>query len=108
MSAPPVRAQRTVTTNALGHFPMRAVEWRVGPDPSSYDHREIRIVEQVQRDGSTLYAVKEGPWAANHSGEWEYEPLPSSRDDAYLARCRFKEWEDAALMAQRKAREMFE
>lgn len=25
----------------------------------------------------------------NHDGEWEYEPLPSSRDDAFFKRCRW-------------------
>lgn len=96
-----------LTPNAMGFLPMRAVEWRVGPDPSPLDHREIRIVEQIQRDGRVLYAVKEGPWAANHDREWEYEPVPSSRDDAYLARCRWDKWEDVALVAQHMAKETF-
>lgn len=33
----------------------------------------------------------------NKAGEWEYEPLPSSRDDAFFARCRFTEEQAKAL-----------
>ena len=29
------------------------------------------------------------------TAEWEYEPLPSSRDDAFYARCRFDTLEQA-------------
>lgn len=82
--------------------PIRAVEWRVGPaDDFQRGISEIRIVTRGQRDGSTLYAVTQRGWTANKDGEWEYEPIPSSRDDAYLQRCRWDDWEMAALMADR-------
>lgn len=82
--------------------PITAVEWRVGPrDDFRYGVTEIRIVERIQRDGSALFAVTQRGWTANKDGEWEYEPIPSSRDDAYLARCRWDDWEMAALMADR-------
>lgn len=46
------------------------------------------------------YAVRDQFGAVlNRSGEWEHEPLPSSRDDAFYERCRFmsfKEAQDAA------------
>lgn len=106
MADPRSQQSSKPATNAMGFLSMKAVEWRVGPDPSGYDPREVRIVEQAQRDGSIKYAVKEGPWAANKHGEWEYEPPPSSRDDDYLERCRWDDFEDAALMAQRKAKEL--
>jgi hypothetical protein len=86
---------------------MRSVEWRVGPAPDLRgEMREVRIVEMAQIDGTIKFAVKEGPWAANKSGEWEWEPLPSSRDDAYFERCRWDQFDDAALMAQRMAKEI--
>ena len=47
-------------------------------------------VERVQQiEGSDLWAVRHGADVLNVDGEWEYEPMPSSRDDAFLARCRF-------------------
>lgn len=80
--------------------PFRAVEWRIG-EPFLDGLREIRIVEMRRPDGAARYAVKMDGWTANKDGEWEYEPLPSSRDDDYFERCRWDDWEDAALMADR-------
>lgn len=79
-------------------LPTTAVEWRVGPGGG---FQEVRIVTRLQRDGSTLYAVTREEWTANRGGEWEEEPIPSSRDDAYISRCRWADFEDAHDMAQR-------
>lgn len=81
---------------------MTACEWRVGPVASLThgDMTELRIVERAQRDGTVLYAVTRGGWVANRDRRWELEPIPSSRDDAFIARCRFEEWTEAAALAQ--------
>lgn len=79
---------------------MTACEWRVGPPGLD----ELRIVERVQLDGTVLYAVVRSGWVANRDREWEYEPIPSSRDDDFLLRCRFADWETAAVVAQHMAR----
>lgn len=50
-------------------------------DPSS----ALRIAWR----GCDMWAVVETGCCLNHDGEWEVEPLPSSRDDAFLERCRF-------------------
>ena len=84
-------------------LPMTACEWRVGEFDPHRSHEEIRIVERGQRDGTILYAVTQRGWTANHDREWEREPIPSSRDDEYIARCRFTEWEEAARVAQHLA-----
>lgn len=39
-------------------------------------------------------------------GEWRYEPLPSSRDDAFLAMTRFSSLEEAFAAARAVARKM--
>jgi hypothetical protein len=36
------------------------------------------------------WAIKDGGYCLNREGEFEYEPLPSDRDDAFLARCRWR------------------
>jgi len=43
----------------------------------------------VEYRGRDLWAVKRGPYTLSSDGAWEYELLPSSREDDYLARCRF-------------------
>jgi hypothetical protein len=42
-----------------------------------------------QRFGPDLWAIRFKGMTMNHDGEWEWEPIPSSRDDEYLHRCRF-------------------
>lgn len=41
------------------------------------------------------WAVRRGGYVLNAQKDWEYEPLPSSRDDAFYARCRFESLEAA-------------
>jgi hypothetical protein len=48
-----------------------------------------RIEECVQKNGISLWAVRQWSECLNGSGEWEDEPNPSSRDDTFFARCRF-------------------
>lgn len=60
-------------------------------------------VERVQQiEGPDKWAIRQGGNCLNKSGEWEWEPMPSGRDDEFLARCRFdtaQEAIDAALRA---------
>jgi len=63
----------------------------LGLPVAAYEVSErVQIVACKQRDGSRLWAVRrDGCSALNKNGEWEFESLPSSRDAAYLARCRY-------------------
>lgn len=59
---------------------------------------EIGLMNSPFYEGDT-YAVRDGrSGCLNKKGEWEYEPMPSSRDDAFYARCRFPSFE-AAIQA---------
>lgn len=59
---------------------------------------EVRIARYGQMEGPDKWAVQAGSNVLNKQGGWEWEPQPSSRDDAYLERCRFDSAE-AALEA---------
>ncbi|WP_027817100.1 hypothetical protein [Paraburkholderia bannensis] len=61
---------------------------------------QITIERTSQMDGSYLWKAKRGSDVLNKDGDWEYEPLPSSRDDAFLARCRFANAAEAIAAAQ--------
>ena len=50
---------------------------------------EVRLDQCLQRDGSVLWAIREGGLCLARDGNWEYEPIPSDRDEAFFARCRF-------------------
>ena len=44
----------------------------------------------IEFRGDSQWAVLEdSSYCLNRDGEFEYEPLPSSRDEAFLKRCRF-------------------
>ena len=62
---------------------------------------DVRLESCGQRDGSILWAIRERGACLNKRGEWEFEPMPSSRTPAFFKRCRFKSAE-AALDFWRK------
>lgn len=66
------------------------VPWRDG-------YHEIVIEERQGADVTrwAIYPFHGVPSCLNREGEWEYEPLPSNRDDEFYARCRFASLEDA-------------
>lgn len=43
-----------------------------------------------RRDGPDRWAVRWKDRCLNRDGMWEWEPIPSSRDGAFLLRCRFE------------------
>jgi hypothetical protein len=64
---------------------------------SDHGHLEsIKIETAKQMEGSIKYAVRHMGACLTTSGEWEHEPMPSSRDHEFLSRCRFDTWEQAA------------
>lgn len=48
-----------------------------------------------QREGPPLWAIRESGACLNKQGEWELEPMPSSRTKAFFKRCRWKSAEAA-------------
>jgi hypothetical protein len=66
---------------------------------------DVAIDRVRQIKGEDLWAVRRSGGCLNKDGEWEYEPMPSSRDDEFLARCRFataREAIDAAIAKEKK------
>lgn len=43
----------------------------------------------LERRGPDAWAVRDGASVINRDGEREHEPMPSSRDEAFIARTRF-------------------
>ena len=46
------------------------------------------------------WAVRQRGFCLAKSGQWEYEPMPSHRDDAFYARCRWTDFAEALQAAQ--------
>ena len=57
---------------------------------------DVRLESVGQLDGSEKWAIREEGCCLNKQGEWEFEPLPSSRTDDFYDRCRW-DTADAAL-----------
>lgn len=72
-------------------------EWQMEKrfnDTDDLDSITIHRMNSPFYDG-TKYAVRYRGRCLNTGGKWEYEPLPSSRDDAFYKRCRFDSFEEA-------------
>lgn len=78
----------------------RATEFEFSRGAHSSD--DVRIVRAPQRDGSVLWKVMRMGEVLTTDGSWEWEPQPSSRTDAYLARTRFATLRAAWLAAERE------
>lgn len=44
---------------------------------------------EVQKRGNDLWVAYSLGYVLNHDGSWEYEPLPSSRTEEFIARTRY-------------------
>lgn len=82
----------------------RSTQWVWSKSENTGGYPPITIEECRQRDGSVLYAIRQSGACMNHEGDWEYEPIPSSRDDKFMVRCRFGHWSDAARMIEWKCK----
>jgi hypothetical protein len=86
---------------ALSAPALRASAPIAGAEPCAYAiDDDTRVEAARQKDGSVLWAVRRFGDCMSRAGEWEHEPLPSSRHDAFIARCRFPSAE-AAIAAAR-------
>ena len=57
---------------------------------SAYKAAGLTIQSMAQLKGPDLWKIADAAGnVLNKQGEWEWEPMPSSRDDAFLARCRY-------------------
>lgn len=56
---------------------------------------EIMLCCVANMKGPDRWAIRKGRYCLTKSGEWEYEPMPSSRDEAFFSRARFKTAEAA-------------
>jgi len=50
-------------------------------------------------DGKMSWAILDSGNCLNKKGDWEYEPYPSSRTDAFLKRCRWTDLREAVDFA---------
>lgn len=56
---------------------------------------EVKIERARQRDGSSLWAIRRDGSVMNKNAEWEFEPMPSSRDDEFIKNCRYATIDEA-------------
>lgn len=78
-----------------------AVQWQY--EPSVMVDRMHPITIDAVRDLQNIvrYAVRQAGECLSKTGEWEYEPMPSSRDDNFFSRFRFETWEEAAKTVEK-------
>lgn len=74
-------------------------KYTIDGDPRRLGSDDIHIERAKQVEGPPKWAVRRMGECLNKQGEWEYEPMPSSRDDEFLARCRFDTAREALVAA---------
>lgn len=60
------------------------------------------IIRTEQRTGPAKWKVFNGGYCLTKVGEWEWEPMPSSRTDEFIERCRFNSAKEAIDAARRE------
>lgn len=81
--------------HAVVQSPGRAVAFVFGPE----DDRHLQVRVEHTNVEKNLWAVRHGGDCFNCAGEWEWESMPSSRKEAFLAETRFS-LTDAIELAQ--------
>lgn len=74
-----------------------SVQWMWNPSESTNDYGSPVTIDRCrQLDGTIKYAVRQSGACLSRNGEWEFEPIPSSRTDEFFKSFRFDTWQDAA------------
>lgn len=74
--------------------PCRWLLEEIGP----FGEATIELVGQIK--GPPLYAVRKRGWCLHRNGTWTYEPIPSSRTEAFLKAHRFATFDQALAVAR--------
>ena len=84
----------------------RATEFEVWTDPRNrLDTICVRKCTGHRLPMPVMWKVTLRGWfTLDHDGNWEAEPIPSSRDEDYYRRCRFETLEEAWEAAEIAAR----
>jgi hypothetical protein len=67
---------------------IQATRYEVSLFPEDAEPRRHFTIT-IEWRGTDSWAVLDGPYCLGRDGEWEYEPLPSNRDDEWIAAHRF-------------------
>jgi hypothetical protein len=87
----------------VGDTEWEACEWQLagfGPYTPLQQDIRIRLMRSPFYQGDR-YSVRCIGNCLSKDGKWECEPMPSSRDDAFYARCRFDSFADAVAAVKR-------
>lgn len=96
----------------FGHLKPRVATY-IFDAPAGWEHEMIEVVHTGRVDGAVwnpladVWAIRKRGWCWSKDDEqWEHEPLPSSRDDEFYARCRFTLAEAMPIAARVRDREI--
>lgn len=75
--------------------PILATRFTVGT--TGAERRRTAICVERTHEVDNTWAIRRNGEVYTRDGEWEYEPIPSSRDDDFLVRARWSEDEAKAV-----------
>lgn len=65
------------------------------------NEKKPRIHRVEQPDSSYKFVVRLNEFCLNKDGQWESEPMPSSRANDFIKRTRFDDFESATMAVER-------
>jgi hypothetical protein len=80
-------------------MPWMSTQWTLTPEPTG--GIEPVTICRVRGHKGIRYAIRQSGACLSKDGKWDIEPIPSSRDDEWLERFRFVEWEQAAKTVEK-------
>lgn len=87
---------QTKVPQTAAHRWARKMQFEIMAKPRVYELPDEANLESVKQiNGHDLWAIRKNNNCLNKNGEWEYEPMPSSRTDDFMERCRYKSIEEA-------------
>lgn len=75
--------------------PLFVTEYRIGTDEDVKNHKAVYVIYR----GNNKYVVSDHASVLSITGDWEWEPSPSNRDDEFITRTRF-DLADAMKLAE--------
>lgn len=91
-----IRNRLQIISHQMHTTPLIPKSYWIEPSKASdFGTTAVSLDACPQIDDSILWAVRLRGYVMNRRGEFEYEPIPSDRNEAFTKRCRFETMDEA-------------
>lgn len=83
--------------NPMPNLTLRPIAYGTGLTLSTDGKMRIEPI----RNALTRWSISGTAYCLNRKGQWEHEPIPSDRDEAFYSRCRYASLDETAEFLRR-------